>query len=44
MDIWNKYEDKRKISTGGYSSIYKAKNIETKQYVAIKEIDKINVK
>jgi len=40
MDIWNNYEEQRKISKGGYSSIYKAKNIETKQYVAIKEIDK----
>ena len=40
MDIWNNYEEKRKISTGGYSSIYKVKNINTKQYVAIKEIDK----
>jgi serine/threonine protein kinase len=40
MDIWNNYEEKRKISTIGYSSIYKAKNIKTKQYVAIKEIDK----
>ena len=40
MDIWKNYEEKRKISTGGYSSIYKAKNCKTKEYVAIKEIDK----
>ncbi len=40
MDFWKNYEEKRTISTGGYSSIYKAKNINTKQYVAIKEIDK----
>ena len=41
MDILKKYEQKRKISSGGYSTMYKAKNIGTKQYVAIKEIDKI---
>ena len=40
MDISKNYEEKRKIGIGGYSSIYKAKNIKTKQYVAIKEIDK----
>ena len=40
MDIWKNYEEKRKISTGEYSSIYKAKNIETRNYVAIKEINK----
>ena len=34
------YEDKRKLNIGRYSSIYKVKNIKTKQYVAIKEIDK----
>ncbi len=47
MDIWKNYEEKRKISTGGYSSISKAKNINTKEYDAIKEIDtnkcKINI-
>ena len=48
MDILKNYEEKRKIGIGGYSSIYKAKNIKTKEYVVIKEIDKnkckINIK
>ena len=48
MDISKNYEEKRKIGIGGYSSIYKAKNIKTKEYVVIKEIDKskckINIK
>ena len=48
MDFWKNYEEKEKIFTGGYSSIYKIKNIKTKEYVAIKEIDKnkckINIK
>ena len=48
MDISKNYEEKEKIGTGRYSSIYKVKNIKTKEYVAIKEIDKnkckINIK
>ena len=48
MDISKNFEEKRKIGAGGYSSIYKVKNIKTKEYVVIKEIDKskckINIK
>ena len=44
MDIWKNYEEKNKIGTGEYSTIYKVKNIKTKEYVAIKEIDKSKCK
>ena len=38
--IWNKYEKGKRIGYGSYSNVYKAKNKETGNYVAIKEIDK----
>ena len=44
MEVWKNYKKIRKISSGGYSSMYKAKNKETKQYVAIKEIDRSKCK
>ena len=39
-DIWKKYLEKKIIGKGNYSIVYKAKNNETGQYVAIKEISK----
>ncbi len=39
-DIWNEYKKLDRIGFGTYSNIYKAQNIKTKNYVAIKEIDK----
>ena len=38
--IWNKYEKGKRIGYGSYSNVFKAKNKETGNYVAIKEIDK----
>ena len=39
--IWNKYEDKFIIGKGTYGPVYKAFDSNSKNYVAIKEIDKI---
>ena len=38
--IWKKYEKGKRIGYGSYSNVYKAKNKETGNFVAIKEIDK----
>ena len=40
MSIWEKYDKKELIGTGTYGKIFKAKNLETGNYVAIKEIQK----
>ena len=37
-DIWEKYEKIEIIGAGSFADVYRAKNIETKEYVAIKEI------
>ena len=42
-DIWEKYEKIEMIGSGGYADVYRAKNINTGEYVAIKEIKKIKV-
>ena len=38
--FWKKYSKEGIFDSGTYSSVYKAKNIETRNYVAIKEINK----
>ena len=40
INIWKKYSKEGKLSSGTYTLVYKAKNIETGDYVAIKEINK----
>ena len=40
MSIWEKYDKKELIGTGTYGNIFKAKNKEKGNYVAIKEIPK----
>ena len=40
-DIWNKYIKKSIIGSGLFSIVYKAINIKTEDYVAIKEINKL---
>ena len=42
--IWNQYKDKFIIGIGTYGPIYKAYDLNSKNYVAIKEIDKIRYK
>ncbi len=42
-DIWEKYEKIEKIGRGAYADVYRAKNINTGEYVAIKEIKKIKI-
>ena len=39
--IWNQYKDKFLIGKGTYGPIYKAYDLNSKNYVAIKEIDKL---
>ena len=39
-NIWDEYQKYEIIGTGGFSKVYRAKNIKTNKYVAIKEIDK----
>ena len=39
-DIWEKYEKMEIIGAGGFGDVYRGKNIETNEYVAIKEIKK----
>ena len=41
LDEFLKYEI---IGTGGFAKVYRAKNIKTNKYVAIKEIDKTKIK
>ncbi len=43
-DIWKKYEEIEKIGQGTFGKVIKAKNKMTHQYVAVKIIDKINLK
>ena len=38
--IWNQYKDKIIIGKGTYGLVYKAFDLNSKNYVAIKEIDK----
>ena len=38
--IWNEYKDKSVIGNGTYGLVYKAFDLNSKNYVAIKEIDK----
>ena len=42
--IWNQYKDKILIEKGTYRPIYKAYDLNSKNYVAIKEIDKLKYK
>ena len=42
-DIWEKYEKMEIIGGGGFGDVYRGKNIETNEYVAIKEIKKIKI-
>ena len=42
-DIWEKYEKIEIIGSGSFSDVYRAKNIETNEYVAIKKIKKIRI-
>ena len=42
-DIWEKYEKIEIIGAGAFADVYRAKNIETNEYVAIKEIKKIKI-
>ena len=41
--IWEKYEKIEKIGRGAYADVYRAKNINTGEYVAIKEIQKLKI-
>ncbi len=43
-NIWNEYCKETTLGSGTYSFVYKAKNIKTGNYVAIKEIDKSKYK
>ena len=43
-NIWDEYEKYEIIGRGGFAKVYRAKNKETNQYVAIKEIDKTRIK
>ena len=42
-DIWEKYEKIEIIGSGGYADVYRAKNRNTGEYVAIKEIKKSKI-
>ena len=43
-DIWEKYENIEEINSGMYKKVIKAKNKTTGEYVAIKQINKLNLK
>ena len=43
-NIWDEYEKYEIIGSGTFAKVYRAKNKETKKYVAIKEIDKTKIK
>ena len=40
INIWEKFKKVKLLGSGNYSLVYKTKNIETGNYVAIKEINK----
>ena len=40
INIWEKYKQIYKIGYGAYSKVYKDQNIETREYFAMKEIEK----
>ena len=42
-NIWDEYQKFERIGTGGFARVYRAKNIKTNKYVAIKEIDKARI-
>ena len=42
-DIWEKYMKIERIGRGAYADVYRAKNINTGEYVAIKEIQKLKI-
>ena len=42
-DIWEKYEKIEIIGSGSYADVYRAKNRNTGEYVAIKEIKKMKI-
>ena len=42
-DIWKKYKKRERIGKGAYADVYSAKNINTGEFVAIKEIKKIKI-
>jgi calcium-dependent protein kinase len=42
-DIWSIFEQKEIIGSGTFADVYKAKNIKTGDYVAIKEIKKSRI-
>ena len=42
--IWNQYKDRLIIGNGTYGQIYKAYDLNSKNYVAVKEIDKMRYK
>ena len=43
-NIWDEYQKFERIGTGGFARVYRAKNIKTNKYVAIKEIMKTKIK
>ena len=43
-DIWEKYENIEEINSGMYKKVIKGKNKTTGEYVAIKQINKLNLK
>ena len=43
-NIWDEYQKYETIGSGGFAKVYRAKNIKTNKYVAIKEIDKTRIK
>ena len=42
-DIWEEYDKIEMIGRGAYADVYRGKNINTGEYVAIKEIKKIKI-
>ncbi len=44
VNIWEKYKQIYKIGYGAYSKVYKDQNIETREYFAMKEKKKRNLK
>ena len=44
IDVWKKYEKIQKLKIGKFGYIYKVKNKETGNYLAVKEIEKLKFK